>query len=132
MAQKYDWKRRTELLLESVGNFLAYKMAVDGSNVAKLGICRRGVKLSLSWRRNARNQWTTFIISDPKCRDVHLELKHGHQMIFADWTHYKDDYKKLYKQLERVIYTHLVEEWAVEILVTADDRYHWNETCTKN
>lgn len=127
---KYDWKRRTELLMQEVGRFLAYTMSTNGTTSASIRTVRRGVKLRLDWRSNSRQQWTTFHISCPNGRDAWLELKHNHKLIVTDWTRHKDDWKKLYKQLERTISTHLVDEWSLEILQSADDNYHWGNTCT--
>lgn len=129
MARKYDWKRRTELLMQEVGRFLAYKMANDGATTATLSTRRRGEKLFMEWRSNPRRQWSSLRIMNPHGRDVYLELKHGVKLTVADWTLYKGDWKKLFKQIERTIANHLVEEWAIEILQCADDNYNWDCTC---
>lgn len=131
MARKYDWKRRTELLVQEIGRFLAYKMANDGATRASLEVTIRGTRMVLVWQKRKGKEFTNVYIHSART-PAWMTLCHNDHLSIDKMTVHKDDYKKLYKQIERTLYTHLVEEWSVEILSDADNNYHWGNTCTKN
>lgn len=132
MARRYDWKRRTELLVEAAGEYAAHWVGTAGTTRAKISTVNRGERFYIEWRRNKTKQWTAVRVMSRHGRDIYVELKHGIVLTVADWTLHKGDWKKLYKQLERTIFKHLTTEHASQIMSNADDRYYWDCTCVKN
>lgn len=129
---KYDWKRRTELLMQEVGRFLAYKVANDGANMVEMTTINRGEKLVLRWSRAQDYHWVSLRIVKDNEWNLLLDLKLDSHLTVMGLTIDKDSWKKLYKRLERILSKHLMEEHSANILQSADDSYARGATCVKN
>lgn len=125
--RRYDWKTRLEALITSMGDWVMAK-GEEGTLHTGITIARSGMRIvveSRIWGRMAHAETHVHVYG--RGVFVSMMVKNGkltQAKNILSQTDDMDDYRKLYKMLERRVYVMYSGDHAADIMSRGDDLYN--------
>lgn len=125
-AHKYDWKVRLESLVTAIGEWALW-LGEEGTKRTSMSLHRGGMRFTLTSRIwGGRKYHDTCIQLYGRKASVRISVKNYKIIALNDpeTLDKLDDYRAIYKLMERRVYATFTPDQAADIMSRGDDNYN--------